>query len=177
MEEAKEISLVNTIITHWESLGKIRAKNRYNVTNLKIGFRTIPQNKEEDNQRLQLEIENEIIEREEDVKWQYILDLIEHQEQMMSTEDQDYSSLYFISSKKQGLKSPNFDKEGERKIILERVSRNRRYPGEAIVVPEIMKIEITKESELPAVSLQYSITDIIRLRLNEENKLVYLVIT
>lgn len=141
------------MISNWENLCKIRGKNRYNVTNLKMGFRSIPQNVEDDTFMFQYEIEQELMEEEEDIKWKYIQHVIEYREQLMSIEEQEYSSLFLVATKKDPPKAPIFDKEQQRKLIIERMGKCRRYPGEPVIVPEIMKMEITKESELPLVSV------------------------
>lgn len=140
------------MISNWDLLCKIRSNNRYTVTNLKMGFRTVETNKEDDSFVIQYNIEQELIEMEEDLKWKYIQQVIEYREQLIPIGEQEYSSLFLVASKKDPPKLPAFDKESERKRIIERMGMHRRYPGESIIIPEILKTEITKESELPSVS-------------------------
>ncbi|KAG2393318.1 hypothetical protein C9374_006849 [Naegleria lovaniensis] len=153
-EEFKEITLVNSMISNWDVLCKIRSNHRYTVTNLKMGFRTVETNKEDDSFVMQYNIEQELIEMEEDLQWKYIQQVIEYREQLISIGEQDYSSLFLVASKKDPPKLPVFDKESERKRIIERMGMHRRYPGESIIIPEILKTEITKESELPPTEIE-----------------------
>ncbi|KAL9654001.1 hypothetical protein ABK040_014210 [Willaertia magna] len=148
-EESNEIALVNSIIRNWDLLTKIRKTNGYVVTNIKLGFRQIDQNAKEDASRLQQEIEQELQELQEDMIWNYVLQLIEYREKLISIGEQDHYSLFLISSQKLGPKLPIFDEREERKKIIERISMYRRYPGEPIIIPEILKTEITKETEMP----------------------------